>query len=376
VLMVVAMGLATFLILVLQILDGGRILWILLLRTLGLGLVGALVLPTLAMLYFASHGALNQMYYCLITHNIPPVPPAPYIYLLHALKWLGLLIVPLAVAGFVYRRKGNDPDQERGVWIFLVTFLYYITLKSFWPILTSEDYLPSDPLFMALLAYAIFNLPGAWPSRFGKVALAAALALTGLCWIVASESPFRNRTADKIGMVATVLRLTKPSDFVMDAKGETIYRRRPFYYILEGLTGMRMKEGLIKDLIPERLIATRTPVVTILRMPSRAAAFIRTNYIPIAFRLLVLGKILQRVGEHFPFDIVIPGEYTIVTEFGMFAGTLNGESFAGPRPLVSGHYEVRRTSGSGRLAVIWSTAVEKGYSPFVELKTDKWTAQD
>jgi Dolichyl-phosphate-mannose-protein mannosyltransferase len=376
VLMAVSMGLATFLVLILQVLAERRVLWILLLRTLALMLVGALVLPALLVLYFASCGALTQMYYCLITHNIPPVPPPPNIYLLHALRWLGLLIVPLAVAVFIYRRNGNDPDKKRVVWIFLVTFLYYISLKSFWPILTSEDYLPSDPLFMALLAHATFNLPGAWLNHFGKLALGTALALTGLCWIVASESPFRNRTADKIGMVANVLRLTSSSDYVMDAKGETIYRRRPFYYVLEGLTGMRIKAGLIKDVIPERLIATRTPVATIQRMPSGAAAFIRANYIPIAFRLSVLGKMLQQVGEFFPFDIVIPSEYAIVTEFGKFAGTLNGESFAGPRHLVPGHYEVRRASGSGRLAVILSTAVEKGYSPFVKLKADKWTAQD
>jgi hypothetical protein len=28
-----------------------------------------------------------------------------------------------------------------------------------------------------------------------------------------------------------------PRRYVMDSKGETIYRRRPFYYILEGMTG-------------------------------------------------------------------------------------------------------------------------------------------
>jgi hypothetical protein len=230
---------------------------------------------------------------------------------------------------------------------------------------------------MVFLAYAIFRLSGAWLNDGGKIVLAATLALTGLCWILASESPFRNRTADKIGMVATTLNLTKTSDYVMDSKGETIYRRRPFYYILEGLTGLRIKEGLIKDLIPERLIETRTPVVTTRRrMPPKAAAFIRTNYIPIAFRLSVLGKILQGGGKCFPFDIVIPNEYTIVSEFGIFAGTLNGEPVAGSRPLVPGRYEICRTGGSGRLAVVWSTAIEKGYSPFVKLKADKWTAQD
>jgi hypothetical protein len=318
------------------------------------------------------------MYYCVIIHNIPPASTAPDIYLFHALKWLGLLIVPLTVAVFLFHRSESDPNKKRGIWIFLVTFLYYISLKSFWPIVTNEDYLPSDPLFMALLACAVSNPPGAWLTSCGKFypALPSVIASTGLCWIVASESPFRDMTGDKISMVRNVLCLTNPSEYVMDSKGETIYRRRPFYYILEGLTGLRLKEGLIKDTIPERLIATRTPIATVRRMPIKAAAFIRTNYLAIAFRLAVLGKVLQQVGESFPFDIEIPSEYTIITEFGTFAGTLNGGPLIGPRQLVPGHYDVRRTNGSGRLAVIWSTAVEKGYNPFVQLKADKWTAQD
>jgi hypothetical protein len=67
--------------------------------------------------------------------------------------------------------------------------------------------------------------------------------------------------------------------YVMDSKGETIYRRRPFYYVLEGLTGGRMKAGLIPDTIPERLVETQTPLATVRRMPRVAADFIRKNYI-------------------------------------------------------------------------------------------------
>jgi hypothetical protein len=281
VLMVVSMGLATLLVLILQVLAERRVPWILLLSAAGVVAVGTLVFPTLVMLFFASRGALDRMYYCVITHNIPPVPTAPALYLFHALKWFGLLIVPLAVGVFLFHRSGHDPRKKRGIWIFLVTFLYYISLKSFWPILSNEDYLPSDPLFMVLLACAVSYIPVA---RFGSFSggystLPAVLALVGLCCIVASEFPLRNMTEDKISMVTIVLRLTNPSEYVMDSKGETIYRRRPFYYVLEGLTGMRLKEGLIKDTISEGLIAHQTPVATVRRMPLEAAAFIRTNYL-------------------------------------------------------------------------------------------------
>ena len=33
-----------------------------------------------------------------------------------------------------------------------------------------------------------------------------------------------------------VLRLTEPSDYVLDMKGESIFRRRPIYYVLEAIT--------------------------------------------------------------------------------------------------------------------------------------------
>jgi len=177
-------------------------------------------------------------------------------------------------------------------------------------------------------------------------------------------------------MIETALRLTTRSEHVMDSKGETIYRRRPFYYILEGLTGMRIKAGLIKDTIAEQLIATETRLVTVLRMPAKATAFIQKNYVPIAFRLSVLGQMLGQPGNDFPLDIVVPGEYTFVSECGAFAGMLNGEPVSGAIRLEPGHYEVSRTNGSGRLAVVWARAVEKGYTPFVPLKEDRWTAQD
>ena len=177
-------------------------------------------------------------------------------------------------------------------------------------------------------------------------------------------------------MVETALRLTEPSDYVMDSKGETIYRRRPFYYVLEGLTGKRMKAGLIPDTIPERLVETETPLTTVRRMPSKAADFIRKNYLPIAFRLSVLGKILTGADEKFGFDIAVPSLYSIVTEFGSLEGTLDGKSICGPARMERGHHEIRRLNGSGRLALLWARAAEKGCDPFSPVLPDVWTDQD
>src|ERR1700730_14986682 len=69
-------------------------------------------------------------------------------------------------------------------------------------------------------------------------------------------------------------------------------------------------------------------------------------------------------------------KYTFVSERGAFAGMLNGKPVSGAIRLEPGHYEMSRTNGSGRLAVVWARAVEKGYTPFVPLKEDRWTPQD
>ena len=375
ILMLVSMILATVVLLALRIRAGKPVPLATLIRV-GLPIAaGILALPLIVFLFFAVQGSIDQLFYCLITHN---VPPASHVRLLRALKWFGLLIISLALGIFLFGRSVGEAKKRTALWIFFVTVFYYVTLKSFSPILNNEDYLPSDPLFMMLLAVGIFSLPWSTAGALGRNSwgIPICLGFVGLAYIVVSEPPFRDETADKISMVETALRLTTRSEYVMDSKGETIYRRRPFYYILEGMTGMRIKAGLIKDTIAEQLIATETRLVTVLRMPAKAAAFIQKNYVPIAFRLSVLGQMLWQRGNDFPLDIVVPGEYTFVSECGAFAGMLNGKPVSGAIRLEPGHYEMSRTNGSGRLAVVWARAVEKGYTPFVPLKEDRWTAQD
>ena len=75
----------------------------------------------------------------------------------------------------------------------------------------------------------------------------------------------RARSGSGLKILAEVLRLTDPDDYVMDAKCGATFRRRPFYYALEDATQARIQLGLIKDGIVERLIATRTCVASDIR---------------------------------------------------------------------------------------------------------------
>jgi hypothetical protein len=377
-LLLVSLALGTATILVLQFFGGQRIHWWRLFR-LGLFIAAGIVIPpTIFGLFFVFHGAFGQMFYCIITHNLVPASGSPVLPLLPALKLIGFAAIPVGAGVYLFPRCSGDFRRTRALWVYFIAVFYYVTLKACWPIVTNEDYVTSDPLFMGIVAAIVMSVPDRCPGVFGRVRLIlpVAAALLGLGLIIKSESPFRDDTEQKISMVATALQLTEPSDYVMDSKGETIYRKRPFYYVLEGLTGRRMKAGLIPDTIPEKLVETETPLATVRRMPSRAAAFIRKNYIPIAFRLSVLGQISNGDDEKFGFDIAIPGVYYVMAEFGSFGGTLDGKNISGPLRIEAGHHEIQRVSGSGRVALFWARAAGKGYNPFLPVAPDVWTAQD
>jgi hypothetical protein len=348
----------------------------------GLAFVGLLIVPALVWLFFGSKGALDEMVYCVIVHNIPPVSPGLGSRVGSLLQWFGILFAPLALATLLYGRTRNRRDRWAW-WLFLVAIFYTVTLKTWWPIITDEDYLPSDPLFMALLSLAVTHISWKeWVPRPWLVLqrvipfLPSGIAIVGILLILGSASPVADKTRSKISMVSTVLRLTNPDEYVMDSKGETIYRRRPVYVVMEGLTGMRLKAGLINENMIERIIATEAPVATERRMPATVARFIRENYLPISFRLSVLGKILVAENDIFNFDIAVPGSYIFIAESGQFVGLLNGQPISGPAYLSPGRYEMRRTGGSGRCALFWARAAEEGFSPFNPPRPDKWTRQD
>ncbi|HSS07326.1 MAG TPA: hypothetical protein VLK83_09350, partial [Rhodanobacteraceae bacterium] len=87
--------------------------------------------------------------------------------------------------------------------------------------------------------------------------------------------------ADEARELARILALTRADDHVMDAKGESIFRRSSVYWVQEGTTETRMRDGSIVDDIAERLATTRTPLVIRDRLPAREAAFVDANDLPV-----------------------------------------------------------------------------------------------
>src|SRR5262249_12304607 len=61
---------------------------------------------------------------------------------------------------------------------------------------------------------------------------------------------------------------------------------------------------------------------------------------------------------------VIPEKYTIISKDGPISGTLDNIKLSGPRDLSAGVHELTVDVPVNSIAVIWSRAIEKGYSPF------------
>jgi hypothetical protein len=269
--------------------------------------------------------------------------------------------------------------RSRIGFLYFAALLYFTLLKGFWPVITEEDYLPfypaallvAAPALLWLATLAVRNVPLAGP-------LLAGAELAGLLIAV---SPFQDATTERIGLVADTLKLTSPADFVMDSKGETIYRNRPYPYVFESRTNHRIKMGVLRDDVAENLIRTRTPLAaSTFRMPHEARDFIKANYVPVAFRLRVLGQVLREKDTPFDgkcyFRIVVPQRYSLITPAGPPAGLLDEIPYTGPRELRAGRHSFRPEGNPEEIMLIWSTALERGYSPYTKLPEDHPTAQD
>ncbi|HKA52720.1 MAG TPA: hypothetical protein VKJ47_03585, partial [Candidatus Binatia bacterium] len=343
-------------------------------------LAGLVIVPAALVLFFLANGAVVPFFYGTVQHNILPGLG----------RWqhpLRSLLFPAMLPGLwwgartIIRRTADVRLGARRVVIFLTPAVYSSALFSFWPLLTREDYLPFYPLLILLLAPVILAVPG-WITHWqgsllpprSAVLVPACFAILEIACMVGDRSLWHNRTHKAVGLLAEVLQLTQSTDPVVDVKGETVFRPRSSYYVLEQITRARISLGLFADDIPERLIATGTCVAAADsdRFPPRTRAFLQENYLPVG-RLRVAGQFLTpRTANDgvasFPFDVQIPAQYAVVSETGTPTGWLDGTPYENARFLAPGPHEYRSSAGEGRLALVWAQAVERGFSPFLRQK--------
>jgi hypothetical protein len=324
------------------------------------GTLFAFVVPVAFAVFFASAGAWREAAYCVFAHNVAPELDAR---IFGPRVLLPLLGFPLAVAGaIVWRKRTQDVARWRAqCGVLLATLLYLLALYGFWPLVTHQDLLPAIPLAAIGVAAVVFHGSDTAPAHRGLAVFVATICVVHLA---AAAVPLHNELADEANELARVLRLTRPGDYVMDAKGEMIFRRRPVYWAMEGITVARMHDGSIADDIPERLAATGTPIVILDRLPPRDVAFVERNYLPIGAAgglIRIAGQLLgaAHMGERIAFDVTVPAEYAIVTPDDSARGTLDGTPYNGARRLAAGSHTFVASADS-RLAIVWAPALKRG----------------
>jgi len=230
-------------------LDGGR-----------LHDLAALILAT-----FWGLGALAALSYCTIEHNTLPGlgswrSASPRLLLLPA-----ALLVLVPVARRLLRQPPRGTATSRRVVLLLTTALFLALLEGYWPLITREDFLPWVPTMVLLAVAAVrwgwSRFERGWHESISPVGLVAAFAAVATLEIVSvsrTEAAWPDGGTGQPRLLADVLRLTRDHEPIMDAKGETVFRLRPYYFVLEGITKARIARGLLPDRIASDIERTRT----------------------------------------------------------------------------------------------------------------------
>ncbi len=318
---------------------------------------GVPIVPAAILAYFASRGALSNLGYCVVTFNeILTQTRSPLALWTTRALWLPLMAVAIRIAW----RKRPQNDDEVTRWRFFFAFataFFFITLICFWILISPRDYLPFYPFLV------IFGV--AWVERRAKRPLMvyAASAVFFIVLIAHYTDRFANHTLEQITMMRQVLGLTRPGEPLMDYKGETVYRRRPSYFIFEYITRNAMHRGLIRDTIAEDIVRSRCYVVQADGdfWPPEANAFLDENFIDVG-RLRAAGKLIK---VNRTFTISVPGSYALVRKKGeVTSGLLDGLPYRGPRFLAPGPHVFADANERDSTACLWAPALRRGYSPF------------
>jgi hypothetical protein len=342
-----------------------------LLKTLGLIVAGILVVPGILIAFFAAHGpaALHAMYYCVIQHNTLPGLGKWAKSGFH--QWLFPLSIPMMLGlGWLCMHSSANAAIGAGRALIMITAVaYYFLLRSYWPLVTAQDFIPVLPLIaLSILPFLLHLLSlTRWPAGVA-IPLAALVLLAGEgYWMTTHwQSPLDNEMASFEQNLAIVLHLTDPSDYVMDGKGETIFRKRPTYWVLEGVTLRRIQLGLVPNDVRASIEKTGTCVAVNHRLRPEDQDWLRQNFIECDGKVWIAGKRLGPAHPAIRFHTDIPGKFSIVSDSGVLAGKIDGAPLQAGQQIAAGDHRLELSAGKGEVAIVWSQALDRGFSPFTK----------
>jgi hypothetical protein len=133
---------------------------------------------------------------------------------------------------------------------------------------------------------------------------------------------------------------------------------------MEGVTLRRIGMGLIPNDVREKMIETGTCVVVNHRLRPEDQQWMRANYLEGDGKVWVAGKNLGAAGRTMTFHTDIKGRYSIVSNSGKLTGSLDGAPLRDSQQIAAGEHRLEITEGKGEVALVWTQALERGFSPF------------
>ncbi|MGC1323289.1 MAG: glycosyltransferase family 39 protein [Candidatus Udaeobacter sp.] len=341
-------------------------------RSLAAFFATALIVPATIMAAFAFYGIWPQFRYWVFDNNIVPGVRN------HPAWWVIIFAVgfPLVALG-TRRTVAATPEAAlaaRRSFVFVTAGFFFTALLSFWPFLSRQDYLPFYPLAFVICTGPVLTISDRWARKRNIAKIWRVMpvpAMFGVCELLVAllVHPFwEDKAKLESDLLRDTLKLTEPGDFVFDRKGETVFRQRCFYPVVETFTEERFRRGLMADNAIQRCIDTRSCLATLPdKMPAATFRWIEQNYLPIGNKLRVAGVLLHSStdGKHFDFETVIPASYKIIArDVSTVMGVLDGERYEGKERFLSpGIHTFVQTSAGADLVVFWAQAVDRNFRP-------------
>jgi hypothetical protein len=280
--------------------------------------------------WFASHGALHDLLWCVVEIN-GDLP-------MSALRrGAGLALAALIVIAVVRFLRTRTYRRETAI-AAATAVLFAGLVEGLSPLISPRDMLPG---FWIATIFGVAML-----AQRPLILRAAVASLMLLAWtdgeLLRAPDPYPER------LVAEALTVTSTSEPVLDLKGETVFRNRPSYIALEPVGRNALARGIVRETFIDDVIARRCHVVT--RdgpfFPRATRAFLKEHFVDVG-DLRVAGAFVNPDGT---FSITVPGSYAEVGS--------DGSVITRGRWYERGVYRSDRAS-----LVLWEPAVARGFLP-------------
>jgi len=350
--------------------------WIYFLECAAVFLAAAVVVPVIIMIFFAVKGVWRDFRYGVFDFNLAVQSDFESHPAMALLIFAAAMSVVVYVARLIVRAAAADRDLAFcRAFLFLVSVFYFLALRILWPPM-SRTFQPIRPLIFVLVTGALLAFSNrlahskwtVWRS-LRSLPLPVFVVLVELFLVLRAQAIWKDDTRDNTKLIRDVLVLTDPGDYVLDAKGEMIFRRRCSRAILENITISAIKRGTMIDDAPQRCIETHTAVVATIneqRFSPATRQFVERNYLPVTDDLRVAGLRLQASpgnSHRYDFEVVIPASYKIISRGNNVSGVLDGTPYGGARFLAAGPHSFESTSTSQDLVLLWAQAVDRHFTP-------------